>query len=371
MERLTVLVVDDEPGIRSGISRILRDFTVGYPFMEDDFSFDILEAETGEQAVSIAKGRPVDIFLLDNKLPGMQGIDVLEHLSRTKYDAVVMMITSYASLDLAVKATNNGAYNFVPKPFTPQELKAAMESITKHLVLRRMTSRMKKGDDSMRHQFISVLSHELKSPINAIEGYLQIMNDRQAGRHLDDYQVMIERSLERLRGMRSLIHDLLDLTRLESKREKELTPVDLSEILRLARDTHEPLARQLQVKINVIEEEGIYVKADRSDVEIICNNLISNAVKYNRPGGEVSAVIEHRQGDVILSVLDTGIGMSGEEVSRLFGEFVRIRNARTRNITGSGLGLSIVRKLTESYGWAIDVESAPDRGSKFSVKIPA
>ena len=92
-----------------------------------------------------------------------------------------MMITSYASLDLAVKATNNGAYNFVPKPFTPQELKAAMESITKHLFLKRMTRKMQAEGKEIRFQFLSVLSHELKSPINAIEGYLQIMQDKQAG----------------------------------------------------------------------------------------------------------------------------------------------------------------------------------------------
>ncbi len=371
MARLTVLVVDDEPGIRSGITRILRDFSVGYPFMEEDYRFDLKEAETGEQAMAIAEREQVDIFLLDNKLPGMQGIEVLEHLNRTKYDADVMMITSYASLDLAVKATNNGAYNFVPKPFTPQELKAAMENITKHLILRRMTSQMTRGDGDLRQQFLAVLSHELKSPINAIEGYLQIMSERQAGQELENYQVMIERSMERLRGMRSLIHDLLDLTRLDGKREKELTMVDLADVLRLAKDIHEPLARSQQVRMNPVEAEGVYVKAEKADVEMICNNLISNAVKYNRPGGEVSVAIRQEKEGTVLSVKDTGIGMTGEEMTRLFGEFVRIRNSRTRHITGSGLGLSIVKKLVESYGGSIEVNSVPDEGSEFIVKLPA
>lgn len=120
METLRVLVVDDEPGIRSGIDRILRNYTVGFPFMEEDFEFCVLEAETGEKALEIMERELVDIVLLDNKLPGMDGVEVLEVMKQKKYDALVMMITSYASLDLAVKATSNGAYNFVPKPFTPR-----------------------------------------------------------------------------------------------------------------------------------------------------------------------------------------------------------------------------------------------------------
>lgn len=127
MSKLKLLIVDDEPGIRSGVERVLRNFTVGYPFMEEDFSFEILEAETGEKAIEIIDSMPIDIILLDNKLPGIHGIEVLEYIKSKEYDISVMMITSYASLELAVKATNQGAFNFVPKPFTPQELKTSVE----------------------------------------------------------------------------------------------------------------------------------------------------------------------------------------------------------------------------------------------------
>jgi DNA-binding NtrC family response regulator len=126
MSKLKLLIVDDEPGIRSGVERVLRNFTVGYPFMEEDFSFEILEAETGEKAIEIIDSMPIDIILLDNKLPGIHGIEVLEYIKSKEYDISVMMITSYASLELAVKATNQGAFNFVPKPFTPQELKTSI-----------------------------------------------------------------------------------------------------------------------------------------------------------------------------------------------------------------------------------------------------
>lgn len=371
METLKILIVDDEPGIRSGILRILKNFTVSYPFLEDDFDFELIEAETGEQAIEIVDSQSVDIILLDNQLPGINGIDVLEYINKKKYDALVMMITSYASLELAIKATNNGAYNFVPKPFTPQELKSAIEDITKRLYLQRMTRKMKKEGKEIRFQFLSVLSHELKSPINAVEGYLRIMQDKQVGESIDDYKVMIDRSIERIKGMRSLIFDLLDLTKLESgKKNREIANVDLFEIAKLAMDTMEPAAIQKHIKMNLDGDNSTYVKSDKEEVEIILNNLISNAVKYNNDDGQVFINITTVEGMAKISVEDTGIGMSEDDISKLFQDFVRIKNAKTKNVTGSGLGLSILKKMVELNNGRIEVESTPDVGSKFIVYLP-
>ncbi|HBS85302.1 MAG: hypothetical protein A2W91_15970 [Bacteroidetes bacterium GWF2_38_335] len=371
MEKLKVLVVDDEPGIRSGIERILRTFSVGFPFLAEDFSFDIIEAGSGEKAIEIINAEKMDIVLLDNKLPGIYGIDVLEYINKNQPDISVMMITSYASLDLAVKATNNGAYNFMPKPFTPQELKASIESITKHLFLKRMTKKMNETGKQIRFQFLSVLSHELKSPLNAIDGYLKIMKDKQVGENIEDYMVMIDRSMERIKGMRTLIMDLLDLTKIESgKKNRDITMVDLYEVARLAIDTVEPLAIQKNIKVHLNAEENIWLKTDKDEMDIVFNNLISNAVKYNRDGGSVNVNIKKTDTAITFSVEDTGIGMDEEEVSRLFGEFVRIKNAKTKNITGSGLGLSIAKKMVELNNGTITLESKPDVGTKFTVVIP-
>jgi len=370
MEKLKVLVVDDEPGIRSGIERILRNYTVGYPFMDEDFHFEMIEAETGEKAIEIIDKEQVDIILLDNKLPGIHGIEVLEYINKKQYDAQVMMITSYASLDLAVKATNNGAFNFVPKPFTPQELKAAMESITKHLFLERMTRKMNEEGKQIRFQFLSVLSHELKSPINAIEGYLRIMQEKQVGENIDDYQRMIARSMERLNGMRGLIMDLLDLTKLEPGKKRNLKNIDISEIAKICVNTMEPLAIQKNIKIFVDIDHEIYFPADNTEMEIIFNNLISNAVKYNKDNGEVHVSLKNNINSIKILVEDTGIGMSDDEISKLFHEFVRIKNVKTKNITGSGLGLSIVKKLVDVYDGNVMVSSVPDKGSKFEIELP-
>lgn len=371
MAQLKILVVDDEPGIRSGVHRILGNFHVTYPFMDEDYTFNILEAATGEEGIEIIDREMPDILLLDNKLPGIQGVEVLEYVRKKNYDIVVAMITSYASIDVAVRAHNDGAIDFIPKPFTPQELKASIEQITKQQYLRRITTKLRVEGRKVRFQFLSVLSHEMKAPLNAIEGYLKMMQERQMGDSLDEYSSAIERSLQRIDSMRHLIMDLLDFTKVSFERHVEkMQNVNLRELVSMAVVTVSPYAIHKDIQF-VTEVKGCEtIWADPNDFEIIMNNLVSNAVKYNKPGGTVTVTVDCNDSEFSLSVADTGIGMNNDEREMLFEEFSRIRNDKTRNISGSGLGLSIVKKVVELYHGVINVESAPDKGSTFTVIIP-
>lgn len=371
MAVLKVLVIDDEPGIRSGVSRILSTFRVNYPFMDEDYTFEVQEAATGEDGLIMLDREKPDILLLDNKLPGIQGIEVLEYIRNRKYDIVVAMITSYASLDVAIKAHKFGATDFIPKPFTPQELKSSIENISKQQYLKRITHTLNEDGKKVRYQFLSVLSHELKAPLNAIEGYLRMMQEKQAGDRIEDYSTPIERSLQRIQGMRNLIMDLLDFTkiRLERKDEK-IEEVHLSAIASNAIITVQPYAIQMELSIKLSVRSDAVIMADPTDMEIIFNNLVSNSVKYNKTGGKIDITIDSDSENVIITFADTGIGIKEEDRENLFTEFVRIRNERTRNITGSGLGLSIVKKVVELYSGTISVESTPDVGSVFTVRLP-
>jgi two-component system, sensor histidine kinase and response regulator len=371
MAVLKVLVIDDEPGIRSGVSRILNSFRVNYPFMDEDYTFEVQEAASGEDGIIILDREKPDIILLDNKLPGIQGIEVLEYVRNKKYDIVVAMITSYASLDVALKAHKFGATDFIPKPFTPQELKSSIENITKQQYLKRITHTMNEEGKKVRYQFLSVLSHELKAPLNAIEGYLRMMQEKQSGDRIEDYATPIERSLQRIQGMRNLIMDLLDFTkiRLERKEEK-IEEVHLSNLASNAIITVRPYAIQMDVSINLNIKSDAVIMADPTDMEIIFNNLISNSVKYNRTHGKSEIIIDSDENEVIIIFSDTGIGIKEEDRVNLFEDFVRIKNEKTRNISGSGLGLSIVKKVVELYHGTITVDSKVDVGSKFTVRLP-
>jgi hypothetical protein len=371
MAVLKVLVIDDEPGIRSGVSRILNNFHVTYPFMDEDYTFEIFEACSGEEGIEMLEKDKPDIILLDNKLPGIQGVEVLEYIRKKSYDIVVAMITSYASLDIAIRATRDGATDFIPKPFTPQELKSSIENITKQQYLKRITHKLNQDGKKIRYQFLSVLSHELKAPLNALEGYLRMMQEKQAGDKIDDYTIPIDRSLQRIHGMRSLIMDLLDFTkiRLERKEEK-IQEVDLTQVASNAIVTVQPYAIQMDVDINLDVRSEAIIMADPDDMEIVFNNLLSNAVKYNRMGGKAEITIDSSDTDMIVVFTDSGIGILPEDIENLFAEFVRIKSEKTKNISGSGLGLSIVKKVIELYKGTIKVESTPDVGSIFTVRLP-
>ncbi|HDP34042.1 MAG TPA: response regulator, partial [Candidatus Hydrogenedentes bacterium] len=173
MDTIKTLVVDDELGIRVSVSRILQKMTIVIPDHDSEVRFDVEAAETGEEALEKIKASPPEILLLDNKLPGISGIELLEEIAPLNLDMHTVIITAYASIETAVRATKRGAYDLLPKPFTPAELKGTIEKVTRHLILSKRARELADEKRKVRFQFISVLAHELKAPINAIEGYLR------------------------------------------------------------------------------------------------------------------------------------------------------------------------------------------------------
>jgi signal transduction histidine kinase len=369
-ETLHLLVVDDEVGMRLSVERALRHYSTHLPDIQHDVDFRVSQAESGEAALALIEADRPDIILLDYKLPGISGLDVLMALKEKKLDILVVMITAYASLETAVQATKSGAFDFLAKPFTPEELRATVHKTTKHCMVQRQAAKLAEERRQIRFEFLSVLAHELKSPLAAVEGNLFILRDHLAGDAIGDYDHLVNRSLIRLEGMKKLIFDLLDLTRIESgQKKRSLTEVDVCAVARQAMETHTALAAGRQVSVSFSGPDSLTLQADASELEIIFNNLISNAIKYNKDGGQVEVAIQDRGSALAIAVKDTGIGMTPEEVARLFGEFTRIKNAKTMNILGSGLGLSILKRLAHLYGGQVTVESQADQGSTFTVVL--
>lgn len=370
-EKIRVLVVDDEPGMRLGVERTLRGYVATLPDVEGEVGFAVTPVETGEAALEVLRSSPVDLLLLDHKLPGIQGLDVLDIVTKERHgDVLTVMITAYASIETAISATKRGAHDFLAKPFTPAELKATVTKAARHLMLRRQAQKLARERHQLRFQLISVVAHELKSPLAAIEGYLRLLEDPRTGTDPQTRSRMVERSLLRLDGMRKLIFDLLDLTRIESgERPRSLTAVDLVARAELALDAVRAAADARQISLALDAPAALELDADPSEIDIVLNNLISNAVKYNRDGGSVTVSIRDDERHVTLAVTDTGIGMSPDECARLFGEFVRIRNEKTKNILGSGLGLSILKRIAALYRGEVQVTSEPDVGTTFTVTL--
>ena len=370
MHRLRTLVVDDEPHIRAAIERTLEGLRFAIPDVGESVAFDFEEAGSAEAALDIIEQSPPEILLLDLKLTGMSGLDLLERVGQKIPDTLIIMITAYASIETAVRATKSGAYDFLAKPFTPEELEHVLQKASRHIVIAKQARALAAEQRQVRFQFLSVLAHELKAPLNAIEGYLDTVIDRTAGDNPAIYEEMMRRCRTRAQYMRKLIIDLLDLTRIESgKKKRDIGEVNIAAIADLARNTMQPEADARNIAIHVKCDPALTLRGDASEVEMVFNNLVSNAVKYNKDGGSVDVCCE-RDGDyVVIVVSDTGIGMTDEEMAQLFESFSRVKNDKTFGILGSGLGLAIVKKVAAIYNGDVAATSAPDEGSAFTVRL--
>ena len=370
METLNVLVVDDEAGMRRGAERALSEYSINLPDINGEVRFVVRTAGSGRELEERLAAGPADILLLDHKLPDTTGLEVLDRIGSRPHDLLTIMITAYASLETAVDATRRGAYDFLAKPFTPEELRGAVRKAARHLILQRQARRLAEEKRQVRFQFVSVLAHEMKAPIAAIEGYLQMIRERSLGESLESYDRILDRCLIRIDGMRKLIGDLLDLTAIESgQRTRNVGAVEISASARQAVEMVKPEASRRGIRIDLNVSPGLVFAADQAEIDIIFNNLVSNAVKYNRDGGNVTVTATDAGQCIKIVVEDTGIGLSVDETKRLFNDFVRIKNEKTRHILGSGLGLSTLKKLVSLYAGDVTVKSQPGVGSVFTVTL--
>jgi signal transduction histidine kinase len=364
---LKVVMVDDEEALCLGVRRIIQKYKVHVPDVLVDADYEFRYFTSGEDfLVFLSEGGEVDLLLLDLKLPGLGGMDVLDELSSQGRAVLTIMITAYATFETAVKATKLGAYDFLAKPFTPDEMRYALRKATSQLILSKQALKLAEEKRQVRFNFISVLAHELKAPLNAVEGYLNILRTTEADQNLQ----MVERSIVRVDGMKKLIGDLLDLTRIESgQRERAIKRLDLRELAKASMELFAVDAERHGITMSLEADEGAELYADAGEAEIVLNNLISNAVKYNRDGGSVTIKLQRKGATMRIAVTDTGIGLAPEEAAKLFNEFTRIKNEQTVKILGSGLGLSTVRKIANMYDGEAEVRSEPGVGSTFTVTL--
>jgi len=226
--------------------------------------------------------------------------------------------------------------------------------------------------DKAKSTFVSMVAHELRAPLAAIEGYLDVILEGVGG---DDPQKMhriLERSRERTRGLLALINDLLAISRMQAGRlakEKEKLPLGilLKEIAELMKG--EALGKKVTIEMAVPDDLPL-VQANREDVTRVFTNLLDNAIKYNHHGGRVFLRAGADDAFVRVEVHDTGIGIPKKDVAHLFDEFYRVKSKETRAITGTGLGLSIAKKIVEGHNGHIEVESRLHQGSTFRVLLP-
>jgi signal transduction histidine kinase len=480
----SILVVDDEYGVRSGIRTILE--------ME---GYDVGEAGDGAEALALLAARDFDVALLDYRLPDTDGLSLLQTMKADGSKAMVCMITAYANIDTAVAATRQGVDFFLPKPFSPEDLLGVVETLLRHrqardeaerlrgeheasllalaeektqthslvsslrdavlvvnregdavLANRAMTELLGKPESEVlmkpardllgegdlaplrdqlaapakdrtvsqldigeqsymasivtfraddgeaqgriltlsdisevrrlateKSRFIRMMVHELRAPMGSVKGVLEVLQDKSLGDKLDPYLAMVARADARIDGLTGLISDLLSLSRIEQTAgDTDAELVAIAPFVDDALDVQREAlaARGITCSVTIPTDlPQVLIAAD--DLRLVVNNLVGNAVKYNRDGGRVTVTAAVADGWVGLDVADSGLGIAAENLDRVFTEFFREKRAETREIEGNGLGLAIVKRLVERVGGRLLVQSVQGEGSTFSMLLPA
>jgi signal transduction histidine kinase len=223
--------------------------------------------------------------------------------------------------------------------------------------------------DDFYTDLISVVAHDLKTPISAVKGFIELV--QQIGPLSDQQQHFSERALLSLERMERLIANLLEYARIDTSTELHLSNCDLPALIHEALELLEGAAIQRQIQIHVNVDESLpHIKADVRLLSQVVNNLIGNAIKYNRDGGQVWIRAADEQAFVRVDVQDTGVGIAEGDQQRVFERFFRSKSSTHKKVEGTGLGLTIAEMVIQKHGGHIWVESVPGEGSTFSFTLP-
>jgi two-component system sensor histidine kinase/response regulator len=356
-----VLVVDDEEPIRDSCRQVLT--KAGY---------ECHTAVDGIEGLHFAHQIEPDVVLLDLMMPGMDGLSMLEQLVKTHPNVVCIVITGYATIESAVDAMKHGAFDFLPKPFTPDELRVI---VTRGLEQRRLlleTAALREEKERMQQYFISIVAHELRSPLLLVKQYLDLIVGGKMGSVDETAEEMLSGAHSTLTGLLDIIADWLKLARIDigdmtgGMEEMDIRPV--------IEKTVEDLASQA-------EEAGVDVRLDvgftpctimahPEAMSVVFRNLLTNAIKYNHQEGTVVVEGTCGDGNLRVDVRDSGMGIPAEDLPFIFEDFFRVKSSQTAEIAGTGLGLSIVKKIVEGHHGSLNVDSALGEGTSVSVFLP-
>jgi len=226
--------------------------------------------------------------------------------------------------------------------------------------------------ENIRKDFVANVSHEIKTPITAIKGFVETLRDgaMQSPEEADRFLGIIQNHVQRLE---SLVEDLLSLSRIEEEAEKEVIALEekaVKDVLAGALQLCQMKAEPKQIRTALSCKEDVVARINPSLLEQAVVNLLDNAVKYSEPGKSVWVEMDKTEKEVLIRVRDEGCGIEKQYQERLFERFYRVDKARSRKLGGTGLGLAIVKHIMEAHGGRVSVESQPGRGSTFTLHLP-
>ncbi len=356
-----VLIIDDEAG--------LRDMLI---FGLTDRGYHVVPAASGEEGIEKSKHENFDLMVCDIMMPGKSGVEVLKEIKVIQPEVEVVMATGYATLETAVESMKQGAFDYIPKPYSLDQLCVIFEKALERRGLKAQVGRLEELN-RMKSEFLANMSHELRTPMNAIIGYTSLILDRTYGEITPKQENGLQRIETNSRNLLQLINNILDLSKLNAGRMPLFKETcRLKDITDEVLQTMECLAHERKLTLSAEVPEALTLETDKTKLKQVLINLVANAVKFTHEGGvSIRAEALEEPPRLRLFVQDSGIGIKEEDIALLFEEFKQLDASPTREYGGTGLGLTICKKIVELMGGTIQVKSIMGTGSTFTVTLPA
>ncbi|MBN2385677.1 MAG: response regulator [Anaerolineales bacterium] len=372
-----ILVIDDEDGIRKGCRRVL-----------EPAGFKVETASSFQEGLGCIAGGQYDLVLLDVMMPDGRGVDLLGPIWERDPETVAVIITGYATVELAVESIKRGAYDFISKPFTADLL---LMTVNRGMEKRRLVGesrRLREVEEQaaeltrakeqaerlneFKSFFATMVAHELRSPVSGIQSLVRTMLRGLAGDLSEQQSELLSRINVRLDFLQALINDLLTLAASKSlEHERPLEAVPLQAVIErvVERFAEEARAKGISLK-PALHVKALAVRATDDGLDTVLRNLVGNAIKYTPNKGQVRIEAAREEDLAVVRVADSGIGIAAEDLAHIGEEFFRARNAHEKGIPGTGLGMSIVHQYVERFGGRVDVVSQEGQGTTFTLTLP-
>jgi two-component system, sensor histidine kinase and response regulator len=361
MEKSKILIIDDEEVVLDSCAQILK-----------GGKYQIATATNGNLGLELVKESQPDLVFVDLKMPGISGIEVIEKIRELDPTIVVIVITGFATVSSAVEAMKNGAYDFLPKPFTPDEFRLITQRglDKRRLVLE--TISLRKEKEMLREQFAAIVSHELKAPLGAVQQNLFVLISELSNQLTEDQKARFGRMQTNISDLINLILTWLRVLSVDVMKLREnFKPTSISTIISKATENVLPTATRKDVEIiSTVEEPFPLVNGDEGTLVEAVVNILGNAIKYSRTGSQIILKAEEIENNIVISVVDTGIGISKEDLPFIFNDFYTGKDGQKIE-KSTGLGLAITRRIIEAHNGSVSVESEFGKGATFEIRLPA
>ncbi len=392
IDKPKILVVNDDANSLFALTSLLAQWA-------EQESYEVLAARSGQEALRQVLMHDFAVILLDVNMPGMDGFETAEaiHQRARSADIPIIFITAFLADELdRLKAYQRGAVDFLFTPVIPQilyakiavfvalavkneelkkqarqlsqrttELTATNKRLTREIEERQVAERQNHAKD----EFLAMLGHELRNPLSAISSAASLIG--LPGVSTDGVQRAKKIIQRQSQHLGRIVDDLLDLSRaMSGKILLNRAPLDLSALVAHTLETFRATGRSGDYEL-IQDLDAGWIDGDSTRLEQIASNLIDNALKYTPPGGRIEVRTWTENDDVVLSVRDTGVGISADLLPHVFDVFVQGSSTLDRAQGGLGIGLSLVRRLAELHGGGIEAESkGPGGGSTFTLRLP-